>query len=235
MMYPTPVPTNRPYPPGALTPREKVIYSLLGIVVVGGAIIIGKNIIRKLITNAEEKNSYIQGNPAMYAQQIKMAFENDGWPGTNMNALRQTIQAIPSIEEFRQVMGSYQRLNNSNLMGDMKGELKSTEFNEILAILATKPKTGNAAQPLVLSPRQYLAWAQRLKNAFDIEYGPFPGTDEKAIKAVFMEIPTQAAFNQVAAVYKQQYGNDLNADLKSELEFWEYSTYMKLITDKPKS
>jgi hypothetical protein len=233
MNHPMPKQPINTRPPGALTDREKVIYTLLGIIVVGGTFIFGRKLVRGIIANAEEKNTYKQGNPAMYAQQIKMAFENDGWPGTNMGALRDTIKAIPSIAEFKKVINSYQRLNNSNMLLDMKGELKSTEYNEILAILATKPKTGTEAMPVTLSPEQYQSWAQRLKNAFDIEYGPFPGTDEKAIKAVFMEIPTQAAFNQVALVYKQLYGNDLNADLKSELEFWEFPTYMKIITDKP--
>jgi hypothetical protein len=235
MYYPVPTPSQKLHPPGEFTLKEKIQYSLLGLLVAGGAFYLGRKLVRNIITNAEEKNTYKQGNPAMFAQQIKMAFENDGWPGTNMAALRNAIQTIPSVAEFKKVINSYQRLNHSSLMEDLKGELKSTEYNEMLAILAAKPKAGTAAVPVTLNIQQYQSWAQRLKNAFDIEYGPFPGTDEKAIKAVFMEIPNQAAFNQLAAVYKRFYGNDLTADLKSELEFWEYSTYMKLITDKPQS
>ena len=79
-----------------------------------------------------------------------------------------------------------------------------------------------------------VSWARRLKAAFDITYGPFPGTDEDAIKAVFMEIPSQAAFAQVGIAYKKEYSKDLISDLKSELEFWEYAPMMQIINTKPK-
>ena len=59
-------------------------------------------------------------------------------------------------------------------------------------------------------------------------------TDENAIKAVFLEIPTQEDFKQTAIAYQKIYGNDLIGDLKSELEFWEYGPYMAIINNKPK-
>ena len=119
-------------------------------------------------------------------------------------------------------------------MRDLKDELKTTEYNEMLAILAAKPDRGNTLTTARLSLAQYQSWAKRLKAAFDITYGIFPGTDEPAIKAVFMEIPTQAAFQQVAVVYKNMYGDDLINDLKGELEFWEYGPMMSIISSKPK-
>ncbi|MBS1610429.1 MAG: hypothetical protein JSS70_17070, partial [Bacteroidetes bacterium] len=83
--------------------------------------------------------------------------------------------------------------------------------------------------------QQYEAWAKRLKAAFDITYWFIPGTDEDAVKAVFMEIPTQADFQKVALVYKNLYGNDLISDIQSELEFWEYAPMMEIIMKKPKA
>jgi hypothetical protein len=215
-----------------LTTKDKIKFGLIGIVVLGGAVIIGRKIILRSKANNEEGKTYEEGTPAAIAKQIKMAFENDGWWGTDKDALRIAIRSINSKQQFVQVMDSYNRLYNRAMMRDMQDELKSTEFNEVLAIIAAKPdKTGGIAQPIGNS--QYLSWANRLKAAFDITYGPFPGTDEGAIKAVFLEIPTQAAFQQVAAVYRQTYGSDLINDLKSELEFWEYGPYMKIITSKP--
>jgi hypothetical protein len=216
------------------TLKEKIRYSLLGIVVVGGALLVGRGIIRKAAAKNEQKKTLEEGSAPTYAKQIKMAFHNDGWPGTDKEALRQAMRSIPSKSEFRKVMSSYQRLYNSSLLGDMQNALKSTEYNELLYIVAAKPETYNPSAPMLLTAQQTGAWAKRLKAAFDITYGPFPGTDEQAIKAVFLEIPTQAAFGQVAAVYKSLYGNELDADLKSELEFWEYGPMMQIISNKPK-
>jgi hypothetical protein len=216
-----------------LSTKEKIQFGLLGIIILGGAVIIGRKIILKSKANNEEAKTFEEGSTPAIAKQIKMAFENDGWWGTDKNALRQAIRSIVSKEQFAQVMDSYNRLYNRTMMRDMQDELKSTEFNEVLAIIAAKPDKSNSNIPQQIGYGQYLSWANRLKAAFDITYGPFPGTDEGAIKAVFLEIPTQTAFQQVAAVYRQTFAADLITDLKSELEFWEYGSYMKIIKDKP--
>lgn len=216
---------------GALTTREKIQYGLIGIIVVGGAVIIGRKLVLQAKSNNEEQKTYEDGSSAAIAKQIKMAFDNDGWWGTDKNALRQAIRSIPSKDFFVQVMVSYNRLYSRTMMRDMQEELKSTEYNEMLAIIAAKPdKTGVVQQ---LGYELYLSWAKRLNAAFNIYYGFIPGTDEEAIRAVFLEVPSQAAYAQVAAVYKQTYGTDLASELKTELELWEYGPMMKIITDKP--
>lgn len=221
--------------PDELTLREKIQYSLLGVVVLGGAVIIGRNWIRKARSNHEELLTLSEGNAPTIAKQIKMAFENDGWYGTDKDALRLAIRSIPSRSEFRKVMVSYQKLYGSSLLGDMQKELKSSEYNEMLYIVSAKPETYNASEPRQLTMADLEGWAKRLNTAFNITYGPFPGTDEPAIKAVFLEIPTQTAFNQVGTVYRSLFGNDLIADLKSELELWEYDPMMQIINSKPKN
>jgi hypothetical protein len=219
--------------PDGFTLKEKVQYSLLGIIVVGGAVVIGRNWIRKARANHEEMKTLDEGNAPTIAKQIKMAFDNDGWFGTDKDALRAAVRAIPSKSEFRKVMVSYQKLYNSSLLGDMQKELKSTEYNEILYIISAKPETYSPNAPKQLTMDELQGWAKRLNAAFNISYGPFPGTDEPAIKAVFLEIPTQYAFSQVAAVYQSLFGNELTADLKSELELWEYDPMMQIINSKP--
>ena len=104
----------------------------------------------------------------------------------------------------------------------------------MLAIIGAKPERGNTLTTAVLSAQQFLSWAKRLRAAFKITYGWFPGTDEDAIKAVFMEIPTQAAFGQVALAYKNEYGDDLMKDLQSELEFYEIGPMLNIISKKSK-
>ena len=212
------------------TLKEKILFSLLGVIVVGGTIYIGRKIILNQIANKEENKSFDDGSSATYAKQIKMAFENDGWPGTNTTALRNTLREIPSKDDFSKTVKSYQKLYNSNLLKDMSDELQSTEYNEMLQILAGKPEKKGQ----VPSSVAYAAWAKRMKAAFDKSYGFLPGTDSDAIIAVFNEIPTQTAFIQVAIEYKKQNGTNMLDDLKGESEFGQYDDWMKIITAKSK-
>ena len=212
------------------TLKEKILFSLLGVVVVGGTIYIGRKIILNKIANKEENKSFEDDTSATSAKQIKMAFENDGWPGTDTEALRNTLREIPSKEEFNKIVKSYQKLYNGNLIKDMSDELQTTEYNEMLQILAAKPdKKGQAPSSVA-----YTAWAKRMKAAFDKEYGFFGGTDAEAIIAVFNEIPTQTAFVKVAMEYKRLYGTNMLDDMKSESEFGQYDDWMKIITAKRK-
>lgn len=219
------------------TLEEKIKYSLLGLVVIGGSFFIGRSLVRKARSTAEEKKTYIEGSPATFAKQIKMAFENDMWWGwgTNEEALRKTIVAIPSQEEFRKVINSYQKLFARSLMADMQSELSTSEFTEMLAIIAAKQPSGAKLITATPSLRQYQAWAKRLRAAFEISYWFLPGTDEQAIKEVLMEIPTQAHFWQTAKAYQELFADDLTQDLKSELEFWEYTPMMEIMLKKPKA
>lgn len=209
---------------------NQFIYGMLGLLAVGGVIYFGRKFILKRIANKEENSSLEEGTAPTYAKQLKMSFENDGWPGTDTTALRNTLRQIKSKEEFKQVMTSYEKLYNSNLLKDMSNELQSTEYNEMIQIVAAKPEKKGAVPVKNL----YTAWAKRMKAAFDKTYGFFPGTDSEAIIAVFNEMPTQTALIQTAGVYKSLFGSNMLADLKNEGEFGQYELWMKIIIAKPK-
>lgn len=213
-----------------LSIKEKLLYSVIGLAVLGGGVYFGRKLILNKVADKEESQSFEDGSSATTAKQIKMAFENDGWFGTNTTALRNALRQISSKDEFAKVQKSYQKLYNSNLLKDMADELQSTEYNEMLQIIAGKPpKKGQA--PTV---NAYDAWAKRLKAAFDKEYGFLPGTDADAVVAVFNEIPTQTAFIQTAVSYKKLYGTNMLDDMKAEAEFGQYSDWMKIIVAKRK-
>ena len=219
------------------TLKEKLTYSIVGLVVLGGSFFIGRTVVRGARSNSEQKKTYDDGSAAAFAQQIKMAFENDnyfGW-GTDEDSIRTVIRKIPSKEEFKKVINSYQKLYTKSLMTDLKNELAATEYNEMLSIIAGKPDRITGNYKPVLTVQQYLAWVKRLKAAFDSTNWFMPGTDEEAIKAVFLEIPTLSDFQKLSALYQKEYGSDLIAALKSELEFWEYGSIMDVINKKPKA
>lgn len=218
------------------TLKEKLTYGIVGLVVLGGSFLMGRSIVRGARSTSELKKTYEDGNAAAFAQQLRMAFENDNyfeW-GTDEEAIREVIRKVPSKDFFKQVINSYQKLYARSLMGDLKNELALTEYNEMLAIIAGEPDRISGNYKPIITQQQYLAWAKRLKAAFDITYWGIPGTDEPAIKAVFMEVPTQADFQGIIKAYLGEYGNDLIKVLKSELEFWEYAPMMDIINQKPK-
>jgi RNA binding exosome subunit len=211
--------------------KEKVAYTLLGAAGLTGLVVLTRNVIIKKVENKAHEKSFEDGTPQTIAKQIKMAFENDGYWGTDIDTLRKVLTDIKSKAQLKKIYDAYSKEYHSNLYKDMSDELQTTEYNEMLQIIAAKPdKEGQAP-----TTNQFTAWAKRLKAAFDKTYAFISGTDEKAIKAVFNEIPTQTAFIQVGKAYYKEYGDNLITVLKSELEVWEYGDYMKIITSKRKA
>lgn len=208
--------------------KEIVIYSAIGLVLVGGTIFLVRKAIRETVASGEEKKSLETDSSATYAKQIKMAFENDGWWGTDEEALRAVLRRIPTKEFYKQVAASYKRLYNSPLTADMQDELTSTEYEEMMMIVAAKPE--KKGDPPTYN---YLAWAKRIRAAVSVYYGIFPGTDEDAIKSVFLEIPTQAAFKKVEQAYVKEYGDTLMYDLEGDLSQSYIDEYMAIIKKKP--
>ncbi len=229
------VATTQPVSTERWTVKERIMYSFLGLVAVGGTVWLGRKIYRELVSNKEENKSFEDGTPATIAKQIKMAFENDGWWGTDTKALRTTLRSVDSQATWNKVIISYEKLystpaKKANLLRDLSDELQTTEYEEMMQIINAKPEKPGQAP----NKNQYSAWAKRLKAAFDKTYGFLPGTDEAALVAVLNEIPTQSAFIQVGVSYKKQFSTNLLDDLKSESEFGKYYDWMKIITEKKK-
>ena len=196
------------------------------------AIKFASNQVKEVISNKEENNSFGAKEHSTWAKQLRNGFDNDGWWGTDEVMVRQVLKEIPSQEDFQKVQTSYKKLyKGDNLIEDMTSELKTSEFNEMLAIIQSKPKKASDAGSPIYDPH---GWAKRLYNALDYAWiGLFWGTDEDAILAVFSEIPTQKAFNETAQVYSVMYGTSLADDLDGDLD-WSMDWRVK-IKKKPKS
>jgi hypothetical protein len=173
---------------------------------------------QNIVANRAENNSFGNDEPTTWAKQFKMAFLNNGWWGTDEEAVRQTLIEIPSKEDFRKVQTAYRKLyKGENLIEKLTDELKSTEFNEMLAILQSKPERAKDAGAKIYDPHN---WAKRLYNAMSIYYmGIIPGTDEGAIRAVFGEIPSQKAFEDTEQAYQTLYNTSLEEDLDGDLNW----------------
>lgn len=208
--------------------KEVVLISALGLVVAGGTILLVSKVIKTSISNTEEKKSLETNSPSAYAKQIKLAFENDGWWGTDEEALRAVLRRISTKSFFKEVAASYKKLYGDPITKEMQDELTSGEYEEMMMIISSKPE-----RPGDTAVVNHLAWAKRLHAAVSISYGIFPGTDEDAIKAVFLEIPTQTDFKKVQAVYEKEYAETLISALQSDLSYSDLSTMLQIISKKP--
>ena len=122
--------------------KTLVIYSTLGIGTATGMLLLGRHFYKKVLTNQSQKNSLDEGNPAAYATQLKMAFDNDnyfGW-GTNTKEVNRVFEQIPTKTMYSKVQKEYSRMYNKNLNADLESELSSDEYNALIRLLNTKKK-----------------------------------------------------------------------------------------------
>jgi hypothetical protein len=116
------------------------IYSALGIGAATGLFLLGRHFIKKAQANVSQKHSLEEGDPATFAKQLKMAFENDnsaGW-GTNEEMVFQVFRDIPTKGMYSKVQKEYLRMYSKNLNADLEDELSSEEYNELIRILNGK-------------------------------------------------------------------------------------------------
>lgn len=224
----------------SLPPKQRNIINGLAIalgisLVAAVAIYFGISVVRKQVSKAEENKSLGTSKHATWAKQIKNSFENNGWWGTDEVLLRNTLREIPSKEDFKKVSISYKKLfKGRSMVQDMTGELKTTEYNEMLAIINAKPEKAKDAKKGVAFYDPH-GWAKRINAAVSYAWiGLMWGTDEDAITAVFLEFPSQQAYYDTASVYKDMYGVSLMTDLKGDLSSYYINKYQNMVKGKPK-
>lgn len=106
-----------------------------------GLFFLARHLYRNVRANAAQKNSLEVGDPATFAKQLKMAFDNDlafGW-GTNEDAVKSVFQQLPSKSMYSKVQKEYSKMYNRSLNADLEDELSSDEYNELIRILNAKP------------------------------------------------------------------------------------------------
>jgi hypothetical protein len=120
--------------------KTVVIFSTLGLGTATGLFFLARHFYKKTRANISQSRSLEEGDPATYAKQLKMAFDNDnyfGW-GTNEKLVMQVFNELPSKSMYTKVQREYSRLYGRSLNADLEDELSSEEYNEAIRILNAK-------------------------------------------------------------------------------------------------
>jgi hypothetical protein len=120
--------------------KSVVIYSAIGLGTATGLFFLVRHFYKKTRANVSQKKSLEVGDPATFAKQLKMAFDNDnylGW-GTNEEVIMQVFKEIPSKTMYSKVQREYFNLYGKSLNADLEQELSSEEYNELIRILNAK-------------------------------------------------------------------------------------------------
>ncbi|WP_282088281.1 hypothetical protein [Aquimarina algiphila] len=83
-----------------------------------------------------------------------------------------------------------------------------------------------------LQPGNPANYAIRLKMAFENDNAFGWGTDEEVVFNTIEQIPNTAMMRKVERAYKDLYGNNLSADLASELSTEEFAIAQEIINSK---
>lgn len=217
---------------------------LIGVAVAGGAVglfLLGRKLYRDRAEDAALNRSDKEDEPESYAQRLINAFAND-MPlglGTNEELVRDTIRAVPHLKFWEGVKDSYRKLTRGgNLMADLTAELSTQMLREVNLIISDLPKDAREAanrDPNEITAARLRAWADRIKAACDYEASfAWPwGTDESAVHAVLMDVPTAKALCSIDKMYRAAYGKGLFAQLTEEMEGDDLARCYQIIMQKP--
>lgn len=222
-----------------LTPTDKRILKYAaytgGTLLIGGTVFFtAKHFYKRRKSARAETQSLSEGTPENFAKRIKMAFDNDGFWGTDVEALRKVFLDIPSQEMVKKVAESYEALTGKSkgeFYKDLEDELTTSEYSEIQSIIKGKPvHTGDKK---VFDWNVAYSISHRIKAAFDYTVLGMPSTDKGALKIALNQIPSLYAFAMVKVVFRKEYGTELESELDSELDVFDFS-WREIVYNKPR-
>ena len=119
---------------------SQVLAAILATAAGAGTFIGIRYVVKNLKQGLQEKNALYEGDPAAYATQLKMAFENDTWFGwgTDEEIVFRTLEEIPSKTFFSKVQNAYRDLYGNSLATDLKEELSTEDYIQAMQILNSK-------------------------------------------------------------------------------------------------
>ncbi len=212
---------------GSTSFKTYMLWGLVGTISLGTLVYLGWKFVGNKISDQESKGSLSNEDPAYYAKQFKIGFDNNNWYGSDMNVIREAMIAIPSKDFFNKVADSYRRQYHKSLFQELEAKLKSTEYQEMQAIYKVKPqKTGGKNAAPIYDP---YALATRIHAAVNYEtMGLFWGTDLEAIKQVVREVPDQTTWDDVKSAYSAKYSLSMVEDIESDVSDFDYDLHEEL-------
>lgn len=223
-----------------LTPDDKrvikyAVYAGSTLLIGGVAFFTARHFLKKNKAGNAEKESLNEGTPENFAKRLKMAFDNDGWWGTNVKEIRKVFTEIPDMTAFTKVAAKYEDITKQSkgaLFKDLTDELTTSELYEMQSILKGKPM--KPGQKPVFNWNAAYAIIHRIKAAFDYTVLGMPSTDKGALENALNQIPSLYAFAMVKVGYKKEYGREIENDLDDELDVFDFS-WKKIVYTKPRN
>lgn len=180
----------------------------------------------------ERADSLEDGTASSYANRLQMAFDNDGWWGTNVPAVRRVLLDIPNADLWKGVIKSYRNITKgSDLLTDMQDELTTTEWLEMQAIFSTLPAGSGSGTLRQFNP---LSIAKRINAAIkNVWFGFWEDVDNDAVDKALEEVPTKRDWRDVATSYLQEFSVRIEDDLNAALWKWYGEDWEAVIQAKP--
>lgn len=119
--------------------KANAIMGLWGVGLAGIAILAANVFINRSRKNDAYKKSLDEGAPESFATRLRMAFENDGWWGTDNKEVFDVFNEIQTNSVYKMVQQKYDAKYGRNLNSDLESELSTNELNRVRAMLSLKP------------------------------------------------------------------------------------------------
>lgn len=195
----------------------KPILIVIGIGIVGW----GVYSVRKKNAYSQKKKIYNKSTESGTAENIAVRLRNAmgdfsygiDWDGTDNKQIFEIFSVdIKTKKDYEAVQKAYKKLTQKELIDDLNNELKPSEVQKLLDIIAPKAESISKPETATDNSKKY---AQDLKEAVYIDnWGK--KTDVPKIFDTFDKIPNQSIFLKTKKEYTIITGKDLWEDLQNE-------------------
>ena len=120
--------------------KSVVVVSAVGLGTIVSGWLLGRMLFRDAREHYYANRSLEDSDPATFARQLQMAFENDNWAGwgTDEKQVFEVFNRMPSKAFYKKVQRAYRGLYNKDLTSELQKELSTSEYNKVITILSTK-------------------------------------------------------------------------------------------------
>lgn len=123
------------------------VYGIPVALTAGGLIYGATRYIKSTKKDSAQKDVLLYASPESIANQLRMAFENDYYPGTDEESVFDAFNKMPTQAYYQLVIAAYKSLFGSSfflqlsnsLPDDLKNELSAADYMKVASIIQSKP------------------------------------------------------------------------------------------------